>query len=61
MLDEEEFENDIKLNEIDTECPRRTRCVERFFCERFSGKNIFDQIVRIFVVIQPQSYAMTRS
>jgi len=44
VLDEEEFENDIKLNEIDTECPRRTRCVERFFCERFSGKNVFDQI-----------------
>jgi len=37
-------ENQIALNDIDTECPRRTTCVERFFCERFSGKNVFDQI-----------------
>jgi len=44
LLEEEDQENEIKLNEIDTECPRRTRCVERFFCERFSGKNVFDQI-----------------
>ena len=40
-------ENQIALNDIDTECPRRTTCVERFFCERFSGKNVFDQIVRV--------------
>jgi len=37
-------ENEIQLNEIDTECPRRTSCIERFFCEKFSGKNIFDEI-----------------
>jgi len=44
VFDEEDQENEIKLNEIDTECPRRTSCVEKFFCERFSGKNVFDQI-----------------
>jgi len=42
--EEEEQENEIQLNEIDTQCPRRTTCVERFFCEKFSGKNVFDQI-----------------
>eukprot|EP00092_Neocalanus_flemingeri_P009224 GFUD01009927.1.p1 GENE.GFUD01009927.1~~GFUD01009927.1.p1 ORF type:complete len:311 (+),score=50.39 GFUD01009927.1:162-1094(+) len=40
----EEEENEIQLNEIDTQCPRRTSCIERFFCEKFSGKNVFDQI-----------------
>jgi len=44
VFQEEEQENEIQLNEIDTECPRRTTCVERFFCEKFSGKNAFDQI-----------------
>ena len=46
MFEDEEMENEIQLNEIDTECPRRTTCVERFFCDKFSGKNVFDQIVR---------------
>jgi len=39
-----EEENEIQLNEIDTQCPRRTKCIERFFCEKFSGKNAFDEI-----------------
>ena len=47
VFQEEEQENEIQLNEIDTECPRQTTCVERFFCDKFSGKNIFDQIVRV--------------
>jgi len=44
VLNEVFEENEIQLEDIDTECPRRTTCVERFFCERFSGKNVFDQI-----------------
>lgn len=44
VFEDEEMENEIQLNEIDTECPRRTTCVERFFCDKFSGKNVFDQI-----------------
>ena len=35
----------IDLNEIDTECPRLSTCVPRFFCERFRGRTVFDQIV----------------
>jgi len=34
----------IDLNEIDTECPRLSTCVPRFFCERFRGRTVFDQI-----------------
>jgi len=41
---EDEEESSIKLNEIETECPRLSTCVPRFFCERFRGKTVFDQI-----------------
>jgi len=34
----------IKLNEIETECPRLSKCVPRFFCERFRGESAEDQI-----------------
>jgi len=36
--------SEIKLNEIQTECPRLSSCVPRFFCERFRGESKFDQI-----------------
>ena len=41
----------IDLNEIDTECPRLSTCVPKFFCERFRGRTVFDQIVRILILI----------
>jgi len=40
----EESLSKIKLNEIQTECPRLSKCVPRFFCERFRGESKFDQI-----------------
>merc|ERR1712062_253043 len=40
----EESLSKIKLNEIQTECPRLSSCVPRFFCERFRGESKFDQI-----------------
>ena len=40
----------IDLNEIDTECPRLSTCVPKFFCERFRGRTVFDQIVRILSI-----------
>ena len=36
---------EIKLNEIETECPRLSKCVPSFFCERFRGVTQSDQIV----------------
>jgi len=36
--------NVIDLNDINTECPRLSNCVPKFFCERFRGFNVFDQI-----------------
>ena len=41
----EESLSEIKLNEIQTECPRLSKCVPRFFCESFRGESKFDQIV----------------
>lgn len=41
---EDEGESLIELNEIETECPRLSTCVPRFFCERFRGRTVFDQI-----------------
>merc|ERR1712032_947282 len=48
-LEEDIFSDDVSdseidLNEIDTECPRLSSCVPRFFCERFRGRTVFDQI-----------------
>lgn len=40
----EESLSKIKLNEIQTECPRLSKCVPRFFCEQFRGESKFDQI-----------------
>lgn len=37
-------EDIIKLNEIDTECPRLSHCVPRFFCDKFRGETPLDQI-----------------
>jgi len=37
-------ENEIKLNEIDTQCPRGQTCVETFFCKRASGPRVEDRI-----------------
>lgn len=39
-----EDDDEIDLNDIDTECPRLSLCVPRFFCERFRGRTVFDQI-----------------
>jgi len=36
--------SEIKLNEIQTECPRLSNCVPRFFCQQFRGESKFDQI-----------------
>lgn len=46
-LEEAIFSDDnseIDLNEINTECPRLSNCVPKFFCERFRGRTVFDQI-----------------
>ena len=37
----------ISFNDIETECPAATICVERFFCAEFSGNSVSDQIVKI--------------
>jgi len=34
----------ISFNDIETECPAATICVERFFCAEFSGNSVSDQI-----------------
>ena len=41
----EESLSKIKLNEIQTECPRLSKCVPNFFCEKFRGESKLDQIV----------------
>ena len=41
----EDSSDEIKLNEIETECPRLSKCVPSFFCERFRGVTQNDQIV----------------
>jgi len=38
------FSDQIDINEIETECPRLSQCVPRFFCERFRGRTRIDQI-----------------
>ena len=43
--DDAELENEIALSDIETECPRRTRCVPSFFCDSFNGVTTADQIV----------------
>ena len=43
----EESLSKIKLNEIQTECPRLSNCVPRFFCQQFRGESKFDQIVSL--------------
>ena len=48
LLEEEEEEEDggvISFNDIETECPAGTICVETFFCAEFSGNSKSDQIV----------------
>ena len=47
LLEEEEEEDDgvISFNDIETECPAGTICVETFFCAEFSGNSKSDQIV----------------
>ena len=42
----------ISFNDIETECPAATICVERFFCAEFSGNSVSDQIVKIQTMIQ---------
>lgn len=44
--EEEEIfeENEIKLNEIDTQCPRGSKCVETFFCKKGTGRRSADRI-----------------
>lgn len=37
-------ENEIKLTEIETQCPRGQTCVETFFCKRASGPRQEDRI-----------------
>ena len=50
LLEEEEEEEEgeggvISFNDIETECPVGTICVESFFCAEFSGNSVADQIV----------------
>merc|ERR1719412_2607732 len=42
--DDAELENEVALSDIETECPRRTRCVPSFFCDSFNGVTTADQI-----------------
>merc|ERR1711976_144894 len=42
--EDEIFQNEIDIDDIETECPRLSQCVPRFFCERFRGRTVFDQI-----------------
>jgi len=46
LLEEEEEEDGgvISFNDIETECPAGTICVETFFCAEFSGNSKSDQI-----------------
>jgi len=44
IFSDDDSDSEINLNEIDTECPRLSSCVPRFFCERFRGRTEFDQI-----------------
>ena len=49
LLEEEEKEEEggvISFNDIETECPVGTICVESFFCAEFSGNSVSDQIVK---------------
>ena len=48
LLEEEEEEEGgvISFNDIETECPVGTICVESFFCAEFSGNSVSDQIVK---------------
>ena len=43
--EDEILQNEIDIDDIETECPRLSQCVPRFFCERFRGRTVFDQIV----------------
>ena len=56
LLEEEEPSSEeggvISFNDIETECPADTVCVERFFCAEFSGNTASDQIVKHFYVHQ---------
>jgi len=46
LLEEEEEDGGvISFNDIETECPAGTICVETFFCAEFSGNSKSDQIV----------------
>jgi len=42
--EDEILQNEIDIDDIETECPRLSQCVPRFFCERFRGRTVFDQI-----------------
>merc|ERR1711971_496585 len=44
MGEEEGEEGVISFNDIETECPVDTICVESFFCAEFSGNSVADQI-----------------
>jgi len=44
QLLEEEEGGVISFNDIETECPVGTICVESFFCAEFSGNSVSDQI-----------------
>jgi len=47
QLEEKEEEGEegvISFNDIETECPVGTICVESFFCAEFSGNSVADQI-----------------
>ena len=37
--------NVIDINDIDTQCPRLSNCIPKFFCEKFRGFDVIDQIV----------------
>ena len=46
LLEEEEEDGGvISFNDIETECPAGTICVETFFCAEFTGNSKSDQIV----------------
>jgi len=36
--------NVIDINDIDTQCPRLSNCIPKFFCEKFRGFDVIDQI-----------------
>ena len=45
LLEEEEDGGVISFNDIETECPGSTTCVETFFCAEFNGNSARDKIV----------------